>query len=1130
MIGANTSNQKLSSNDSLIQEMVDFISLSSASPKRKKMIEKTIKRFPDRIVQRDTVTFFVQTAYAVAFYEFCKKDYEKANHYARCFENKAILPGWFNLFTQYSSVAGSARYWGKVKEKKDKNSWFAPLVTIQTNSFLYEPRNYILFLDGFIDDIPINSHISTFQKVLSAYKNGGGKLENLNGYLKKPGIYQRLVDNNRQDVLSIIYNLWNVSENDFELDTKSGHFYYNHNNLKEVAKSDNKVSIKGLILDVEEGIALVDSLIAIGENAGTSIISLLDLCYSQNKFLDLINNCVKYEDYVSGENACKFYNLWGLGISSLGNYEDALNKYDKGISLSTSPEIRSTIRLNKGYILGEMGQTDKAVKLFMEERNNQHSSYDKFIWFDNLGYIYSFVEPMKALMYYELAERFLDTSTFDDERKIRHFCRKSRVLYPNMFRQREAIERALEFTNREYKSKNGVGMAYTELGSFNHSIFNYSESEKNFAQARNAFDSLSPEDKRLAHLNIVQADNLCCLDRPEELLPVLTHQLNVQDSLFGSNSMESLKTLRAIIMSKSKAGHVDKLQELYNRYIQLYPKYQKVVSAYDDIMLRANYLITIDDKLQAISILSNTDKKSLTPSQRIAIILFIEQLAREQSNNLDYLKITHELIDPIKYDIVNSLLTLTSNEMNSIQSQLQILVSGLIDGGNEADALSLTIFRKGLLYFTKKAIEKELGSGSSTRKDYKKLKSLRNQYNEAVAFGDTLMSSSIIWDLRKLERKLNNSLSSNKRLLKLIDRNLIKIQHRLKVNTLAIDIISLVRNNEPIYGAYVITNSQTKYIEIGSANEIELNPNLIWEKLSNYMNGYEDIYFCPDGELNGVAIEYAIGPDGNPVNQKYRLHRVFHLGEIAEPSYIGNHIVAIGVSDHNSPIGLGDKVERGSWTNLNEVESEIANLNVTLCEKHPIILFNDDATESNVKQHLGGDVTSLHISTHGVYRNQSYLYNSALDSKDEDHNIARRILSAGKTSLSGLILRQGNLSWKAVEPADGEDDILTSEEVEMLSMPNLRLTVLSACDSGLGHIDSEGVWGLQRAFRIAGSKNLICSLRKIDDYWTSQFMDVFYTHAAQGNTIYDSFHHAQKTLYEADPDSPEIWSSFILIE
>ena len=94
----------------------------------------------------------------------------------------------------------------------------------------------------------------------------------------------------------------------------------------------------------------------------------------------------------------------------------------------------------------------------------------------------------------------------------------------------------------------------------------------------------------------------------------------------------------------------------------------------------------------------------------------------------------------------------------------------------------------------------------------------------------------------------------------------------------------------------------------------------------------------------------------------------------------------------------------------------------------------------------------------------------------------------------------------------------------------MKLTVLSACETGLGNVDSEGVWGLQRAFRIAGTESLICSLCKIDDFWTRVFMENFYTNIKAGQNIYDAFHSAQKVLFDNKLGNPQIWSSLILIE
>lgn len=99
-----------------------------------------------------------------------------------------------------------------------------------------------------------------------------------------------------------------------------------------------------------------------------------------------------------------------------------------------------------------------------------------------------------------------------------------------------------------------------------------------------------------------------------------------------------------------------------------------------------------------------------------------------------------------------------------------------------------------------------------------------------------------------------------------------------------------------------------------------------------------------------------------------------------------------------------------------------------------------------------------------------------------------------------------------------------------MSFPNLKLTVLSACQTGLGDVDGEGVWGLQRAFRIAGTQSLICALDYVDDFWTQRFMKEFYESLAQGQTIYKSFYDVRNSIYKENMSNPKIWAKFILIE
>jgi len=91
--------------------------------------------------------------------------------------------------------------------------------------------------------------------------------------------------------------------------------------------------------------------------------------------------------------------------------------------------------------------------------------------------------------------------------------------------------------------------------------------------------------------------------------------------------------------------------------------------------------------------------------------------------------------------------------------------------------------------------------------------------------------------------------------------------------------------------------------------------------------------------------------------------------------------------------------------------------------------------------------------------------------------------------------------------------------------------VLSACETGLGEIrGSEGVFGLQRAFKIAGVKHLIMSLRQVPDKQTADFMIAFYKYwLSHKKSIKEAFSLTQQDMSK-NSDDPLLWTYFILIE
>jgi CHAT domain-containing protein len=134
---------------------------------------------------------------------------------------------------------------------------------------------------------------------------------------------------------------------------------------------------------------------------------------------------------------------------------------------------------------------------------------------------------------------------------------------------------------------------------------------------------------------------------------------------------------------------------------------------------------------------------------------------------------------------------------------------------------------------------------------------------------------------------------------------------------------------------------------------------------------------------------------------------------------------------------------------------------------------------------------------------------------------------------SGLILAGANRAWSGEEIPDGEEDgILTAYEIADMDLSNTELVVLSACETGLGDVDgSEGVFGLQRAFKTAGVKYILMSLWNVKDQKTYEFMTAFYELRNKGKDIPAAYQEAQAKMRAkyALPFAPRNWAGFVLL-
>lgn len=131
---------------------------------------------------------------------------------------------------------------------------------------------------------------------------------------------------------------------------------------------------------------------------------------------------------------------------------------------------------------------------------------------------------------------------------------------------------------------------------------------------------------------------------------------------------------------------------------------------------------------------------------------------------------------------------------------------------------------------------------------------------------------------------------------------------------------------------------------------------------------------------------------------------------------------------------------------------------------------------------------------------------------------------------TGLLLSgAGDLLDKTAYNYNLENGILTAYEAMNLNLDQTELVVLSACETGLGELTyGEGVYGLQRAFLVAGAKVLIMSMFKVDDTATQKLMTNFYKKWLETGKMRESFVSAKKELRNEYRD-PIFWGSFIMI-
>lgn len=459
-------------------------------------------------------------------------------------------------------------------------------------------------------------------------------------------------------------------------------------------------------------------------------------------------------------------------------------------------------------------------------------------------------------------------------------------------------------------------------------------------------------------------------------------------------------------------------------------------------------------------------------------------------------------------------------------------------------------------------------------RDYKDYKQNTTNYSlEAMSLKDSLKHV-----VDEKEYLIFKKLSQDNSYYKGTNYSWQDVKKQLKEGEIALEIVSYesLKKDDVYYDAYVLSKTKDSPFFVPLFSESELKPllerdsidynalgSLLWRNLlsTGILEKVSKIYFSPSGILHFLGIEYLPINDNLNMGDKYEICRLSStrvlcqrkdsvelmkaalFGGLTYDSEQDNVINNIGSSVVNSDSYRSFQnsiMQRSGFDQLTGSKMEVDSIFPVLNDNNiDVELYCDKSGSEKAFKNLSNKFYNIiHVATHGMFVDKS-----EAEKKSEELNIDFFMLNDEKEESvcedlsllrSFLVMSGGNkLPGHKHIRLDEEDDILTALEISQLDFRGLDLLVLSACQTGLGDVDSEGVYGLQRGFKLAGANTILMSLGKVDDEATRILMVEFYRNLMSGKSKQQSLKDAQKYLRQAENgkyDDPKYWASFIMLD
>jgi CHAT domain-containing protein/Tfp pilus assembly protein PilF len=330
---------------------------------------------------------------------------------------------------------------------------------------------------------------------------------------------------------------------------------------------------------------------------------------------------------------------------------------------------------------------------------------------------------------------------------------------------------------------------------------------------------------------------------------------------------------------------------------------------------------------------------------------------------------------------------------------------------------------------------------------------------------------------------------------------------------------------------------------------------LIWEPLSSALSNVNFIFLAPDGALSLVSFAGLSSGDGSYLIEQYAFHYILSGRDLLSPVSTaprGNGLLALGDPDFNAAPSarIGKSAPGRLFAGLQTAIAGITPRNVTSgCRalrdrqvsklpgtrleverladqwrsfrQEPVLTFFDNqSSEENLKRNSHGKRV-IHVATHGYYIS------------DECRSRPGSSGYFGESPLlqSGIFLAGSNLMGQGAVDQGAEDGIVTAEEIAGLNLQGVQLVILSACETGMGVVRSgEGIFGLRRAFEMAGAQSVISTLWSVDDQAAAAMIGQLF--APETEQVAEAMQRSMlKVIHErraaGQSDDPFFWAAFV---